>query len=286
MSFSNPPALLVQRRYLLRRPASVRVVCPLFFVLVSLLSCAVAPAVGQTPRTAWSAVGAQPLSDSRAAGLITRVPESRPRNAPANRYVPTDSELYRFRTATDAQGRTTLQANPLTRHVTGRPGLTDPTSGDLVQWAAHKWGIPEDWIRAQMAIESWWNQSQLGDRKTVDSTAYWKYPSQARVTGTREVFQSMGVMQIKWRPDGSVHPGTEPLRWKSTAFNLDYYGATVRYYYDGLCNWCGSGYRAGQAWASVGAWYSPYPWNNAGARGYAERTKTYLYNRVWAGRWF
>lgn len=244
------------------------------------------PAGAHSTRTTWSPVGASPLSDAQAAALVTRTPEIRPANASPNRYVPTDGELYQFRTATTRDGRTSVQANPLIRHVTGRPSLSNPTTAELIQWTAHKWGIPEDWIRAQMAIESWWNQSQRGDRKTVSSTAYWQYPAQARLAGTRNVFQSMGVMQIKWRPDGSTHPGTEPLRWKSTAFNLDYYAATIRYYYDGLCRWCGRGYSAGQASASIGAWYSPYPWNNAGARGYAERMRSYLYKRVWERRRF
>ena len=47
-----------------------------------------------------------------------------------------------------------------------------------------------------------------------------------------------------------VGAGTEPLRWRSTAFNLDVYGATLRYYYDGRCSWCGPGYAPGQSWNS------------------------------------
>ena len=90
---------------------------------------------------------------------------------------------------------------------------------------------------------------------------YGQYPFQAQLLGTFDVFQSMGVMQIKWSPDGIASPGTESLRWKSTAFNLDYYGAKVRYYYDdGLCDWCTGSYGPRQQWASIGAWYQPTPW--------------------------
>ncbi len=70
------------------------------------------------------------------------------------------------------------------------------------------------------------------------------------------MYQSLGIMQVKWTPEG-LHPGTEPLRWKSTAFNADYWGSVVRYYYDGLCYWCSPDYTPGQEWASIGAWYSP-----------------------------
>ena len=83
-----------------------------------------------------------------------------------------------------------------------------------------------------------------------------------RTASSTEVYESLGLMQIKWRPDGSLHPGTEPLRWKSTAFNADYHAAMVRFFYDGGArSWYGHGssYGPGQAWNSVGAWYQPTP---------------------------
>jgi hypothetical protein len=229
----------------------------------------------------WAPVGSRPLTDAQAAALVARQPENRPANAVANAYVPTDAQLSAFQAARDNYGETPAQYNPLYRYVDGRSGLAHPSTGDLIQWAAHKWGIPEDWIRAQMAAESWWNQSQLGDRRSVSSSDYLLYPLSARILGTSDVYVSMGVMQVSWRPDGSNDPGTEPLRWASTAFNLDYYAATVRYYYDGYCTWCGAGYGPGQAWASIGAWYNPSPWNNAGAQSYVATVKSYVTSKPW-----
>jgi len=50
------------------------------------------------------------------------------------------------------------------RHgYSGRSTLAHPSTDDLIQWTAHKWGIPEDVVRAQMAVESWWRQSDMGD---------------------------------------------------------------------------------------------------------------------------
>jgi hypothetical protein len=167
-------------------------------------------------------------------------------------------------------------------YVTGRPGLASPSTDDLIQWAAHKWHIPEDWIRADMAVESWWEQTDLGDRATVPGKWYTLYPPQARVSGTSEVYQSMGISQVKWIPDGSDETGTEPLRWKSTAFALDYYAAKVRYFYDGDCSWCGSSYSAGQTWNSIGGWYQPYPWGNSAHEAYISQVKSDLARRVWA----
>jgi hypothetical protein len=119
--------------------------------------------------------------------------------------------------------------------------------------------------------------SQLGDVLAVTNPSL--YPLYSRITGINRVYQSLGIMQIKWTPEGG-HQGTEPLRWKSTAFNADYWGAVVRYYYDGLCDWCGPDYSAGQAWASVGAWYSPSPWIG-GSTAYVERAKVHMTQKPW-----
>jgi hypothetical protein len=233
------------------------------------------------PRTTWAPVGAQPLSDQEAAMLVSPAPENRPDNAAANSYVPSDAELAAFRSARDNLGRTPVEYNPLATFVTGRPGLSDPSTDELIQWAAQKWGIPEDVIRAQVTTESSWRQSMLGDRRAVSSEWYLQYPPQARVPGTSDVYQSMGITQVKWIPDGSVHNGTEPLRWKSTAFNLDYYAATLRYYYNGLCTWCSGGYAPGQEWLSVGGWFNPQPWENAGQLAYIARVQANLASRPW-----
>jgi hypothetical protein len=242
------------------------------------------PPGGSQPVTAWAPPGSKPLSDSAAASLVTRTSENRPNNVAANNYRPTDAELAAFHSY-DSQAP---EASSLRAYVTGRPGLSNPSTDDLIQWVAHKWGIPEDWIRAQMVVESkWggtmgWNQSSMGDRTSVPSSWYSQYPAQARVGGTSDVYESMGLASVKWRADGSVNPGSEPLRWKSTAFNLDLYAADVRYFYDGDCIWCGSGYSAGQQWSSVGAWFSPYPWGNQQAQTYIGWVQAALGSRSWA----
>jgi hypothetical protein len=233
------------------------------------------------PQTEWAPVGTRPLADSEAAALITHQPETRPENVAANNYRPSDSDLGAFFASTDPSGVTPVRYNPLARYVTGRPGLSDPSTDDLIQWAAHKWGIPEDLMRAQMVTESSWRQSTLGDRASVPPAWYDQYPPQAQIPGTSDVYQSMGIAQVKWRPDNSLHTGTEPLRWKSVAFNLDFYAATVRYYYDGLCSWCTLGYGAGQDWNSVGAWFNPQPWLNSGQLSYVQRVMDNLANRTW-----
>jgi hypothetical protein len=263
------------------------------------------------PQTVWAACNRnahsrkpstfKPLSDSAAAALVTREPETRPDNdrpytldgvrypAP-NDYVPTPAQVRQFRLAKTSAGQTNLQFNPYYAYVDGDDGLRDPTTDDLIQWAAHKWGIPEDWLRAEYVHESYWNQFMLGDDTPVSASWYGRYPSQSRVSGSTGVYQSLGITQVRWTPDGSLHPGTEPLRWLSTAFNVDYQAATIRFYYDNpqetRTAWNDPSYRPCQAWNSIGAWFSPYPWANPGQATYVAAVRQILSQRAWTSQSF
>jgi hypothetical protein len=242
-----------------------------------------------------------PLSDARAAARVTHEAEIRPYNArpftidgvpygPATTYVPTDAELQAFRGSRTSLGQPVLELNPYLRFVDGRDGLPRPSTDDLIQWSAHKWGIPEDWLRAEFVQESLWNQFQLGDELPVSADWYDRSPPQARVPGKRSVHTSLGITQVKWIPDGSVGPGTEPLRWKSVAFALDYQAATVRLYYDDPGGarkaWGDGSYVPCQAWKSIGGWFQPYPWSNEGQEAYIAQVRRHLARRSWATRRF
>jgi hypothetical protein len=175
--------------------------------------------------------------------------------------------------------------NPYLVSVDGRDGLHNPSTDDLIQWAAHKWGIPEDWLRAEYVQESYWNSFQLGDEAAVKPAWYRQYPLQARLPRRLSVLQSMGLTQVKWIPDGSVGPGSEPLRWESTAFNVDYQAATVRFYYDDpqgrRSAWGDSQYAPCQPWNSIGGWFEPYPWGNRGQEQYIRSVQQHLGDEDW-----
>lgn len=188
-------------------------------VLASACGSSQAPADRATPRPA--------LTDTAAAGAVVHVDhEIRPGNERANVVEPSSSELTAFRSASAAS----TCAVPL-RYVTGAySGKTD----EIIQWAAAKWGLPPDAVRAVAVVESGWNMDVVGDKG-----------------------ESFGITQIK----RTAHPGTYPLSARSTAFNLDYYGAVMRCYMAGLAQWLnddprGRKYEAGDLWGSVGAWYS------------------------------
>jgi hypothetical protein len=236
-----------------------------------------------------------PLSDAAAAALVTREPETRPYNAKrytlaghtyrsTNSFVPSAAAIRAFRRSRTSLGQTEVQLNPYLRFVDGRDGLHNPSTDDLIQWAAHKWGIPENWLRAEYVEESYWNSFMLGDLGRVSSAAYARYPVQARVSGQR-VYESMGVAQVRWSPSGSVDAGTEPLRWESTAFNIDYQAAMVRFYYDNprmtRTQWGDASYVPCQKWNSIGGWNSPYPWRNAEQARYVGEVKHWLAVRQW-----
>jgi hypothetical protein len=258
------------------------------------------------PRTQWVACNRnarskapstfKPLSDRAAAALVTREPETRPDNArgytlggvsyPATTvYLPSNAQLRAFLSAKTSLGQPVLQFNPYLRYVDGRDGMRDPSTDDLIQWAAHKWGIPEDWLRAEYVQESYWSSYQLGDEETVSASLYRRYPLQARVPGHLEIYQSLGITQVRWDPQGDFGAGTEPLRWLSMAFNVDYQAAMVRFYYDNpqeaRTAWGDSTYVPCQKWNSIGAWFNAYPWSNAGQASYIRDVQANLADATW-----
>lgn len=258
------------------------------------------------PQAAWAPCNANafkggpstftPLSDAGAAALVTPEPETRPYNArsysvagkryPAtNDFVPSTAALAAFRISKTSFGQTVEQLNPYLAYVDGLDGMKHPSTDDLIQWAAHKWGIPENWLRAQYTEESYWNSFLLGDDTPIKQSWVSLYPSQARVAGQAAAYQSMGISQVRWAPDGSVDPGTEPLRWESTAFNVDFQAAMVRFYYDdpdrSRNTWGDASYTPCQKWQSIGGWNDPYPWHNAEQQRYIGEVKHWLDANQW-----
>ena len=201
--------------------------------------------------------GSRVLGDDEAAAHVRRVDgEVRPDNAAANQRVPTHDELDAYRR--DAENW--RKCKDFHKHVTGDfTGTTD----EIIQWAAWKWGLDEDIVRAEAAVETWWRQSFVGDNG-----------------------ESFGLMQIR----RTFHTGTYPLSAESTAFNVDFYAAMIRQYYDGCATWLddvphGQPYQAGDIWGSVGAWFQG-EWHTPDAERYIARVQDYLARRVWEQRSF
>jgi hypothetical protein len=210
-------------------------------------SSAPASPAAPSPYSTTRAVGSSPLTDAQAAALVTRSSfEPRAQNAAANARVPTASELQTFHNSAPAEYN-----GPVTGNFTG-------TTSEIIQWAAWKWGVDEDVLRAQAVQESWWDQTFAGDGGV-----------------------SYGLFQIK----STEAPWSAPLSHLSTAFNADYYAAQLRYCYDGHLGWLntverGSQYAAGDLWGCLGVWYSGR-WYTPSAVSYINSVKSYLATRRW-----
>jgi hypothetical protein len=200
-------------------------------------------------------VGSNVLTDAQAASHVRGGSwEPRPSNALENSTVPTASQLKTFDSFTGQWGN----CDDLRTQVTGNfEGTTD----QIIQWAAWKWGLPENVVRATAVTESWWKMSTVGDNGL-----------------------SFGLMQIK--NVSKWHGGTYPLSQTSTAFNVDYWAGMVRQYYEGCSTWMkgytynGSKYAAGDLWGSIGAWYSG-DWHSNAAHNYISHVKKHLKARTW-----
>jgi hypothetical protein len=190
------------------------------------------------------------LSDRAAARAVHAQPrELRPANRAANRTRPTSEELARFRAV-----QTAKLCRPYVSRVSGDDtGTTD----EIIQWAAVKWGLDPDVVRAVAVAESGWDMAFVGDGGA-----------------------SFGITQIK----RSAHPGTYPLSARSTAFNLDYYGSVIRCYLAGGAPWLdrvehARPYERGDLWGSIGAWYSGRWYVDTAD--YVDRVRTALLARAW-----
>lgn len=162
------------------------------------------------------------------------------------------------------------------------------TTDEILQWAACKWGIDPNVVRAQAATESWWRQTTLGGWNSNPSTCApghglgvddpKNHPGQCPAT--------WGILQNGWFYEKPSWPGID----RSTAFNADTAYAIWRACYEGYEWWLrdqppNSGYRAGDMWGCVGRWYSG-EWHTSASQQYVAFVQHYLKIRVWTLPYF
>jgi hypothetical protein len=154
------------------------------------------------------------------------------------------------------------------------------TTSEILRWAACKWGINQDIVFAQAAVESWWNQTTLGDWGTDASACPPGHGLGANGTAG-QCPQSYGILQNRYPFEQASWPGIAD----STAMNADTAYAIWRSCYDGYETWLntvphGSTYEAGDAWGCVGRWFAGR-WDTAAANQYVAKVKQYLAERIW-----
>jgi hypothetical protein len=191
----------------------------------------------------------------------------------------------------------------VTGHYTG-------TTDEIFQWAACKWGLADNLLRAVAVRESTWYQYEIypsgrcvtdwgcGDMVGSPTPATETFCS---LIGRRghdyqadygsgicpETFSIAGVMSWQdpeWGRMKGNQNGTFPFNRDSTAFAVDYLAADLRGCYEGWEPWLSDAgpvaYRAGDIWGCVGAWYAG-EWRTDRALGYVHRVRRELRDRTW-----
>jgi autotransporter family porin len=157
------------------------------------------------------------------------------------------------------------------------------TTQEILRWAACKWGIAQDVVFAQAAVESWWRQTTKGDWERNGCP-----PGHGPGVDGRKGLcpQSWGILQNRYPFERSSWPGIA----KSTAMNADTAYAIWRACFDGYETWLNTvphagRYRAGDVWGCVGRWFAGR-WRTAPARQYVAKVKQYMRERIWTKRDF
>jgi hypothetical protein len=236
--------------------------------------------------------------------------EPRPDNAKRNHVIPNPAAVHAaFAGRPRAVGGA---ADPrwdgwLLARVDGQfTGTTD----EIFQWAACKWGLPDDLLRAIAVNESTWYQYLTypsgravpnygsGDVFTAASAASRRYChfvarfgyDYQKDLGPGICPQTFSIVGLKsWQdPAWGAWPdnqnGTFSFNRDSTAFAVDYLGGELRGCYEGWQFWLRGtstrAYRAGDLWGCVGTWYAG-AWHTHDADRYIARVRGFLHARPW-----
>jgi autotransporter family porin len=154
------------------------------------------------------------------------------------------------------------------------------TTEEILRWASCKWGINENIVFAQAALESWWEQAALGDWGTNGKLCPPTHqPGADGMPG--QCPQSYGIMQDSYPHEQASWPGVGT----STAMNVDTAYAVWRSCYDGYETWLNTPptdgtYQAGDVWGCVGRWFTDR-WYTPAAATYIGWVQKYLSEKIW-----
>ncbi len=234
--------------------------------------------------------------------------EPRPSNAVANHTRPEVLEVrgsFFWRHRGDGRTYDPLFNTWLLPRVDGQhTGTTD----ENIQWAACKWGISDNVLRAMAAAESTWFQGLreedgscvqkrgCGDMVKVATNESRTYCNELNRFGydysrdfgegvCPKTFSIIGVMSWQdpdWGRMLANQNGTFPFSRDSTAFALDYAAAHLRGCMEGWITWLNNrnGFQRGDLWGCVGVWYAG-DWKIPSALQYSDRVKDLMADRLW-----
>jgi hypothetical protein len=275
------------------RPASIRT------VLVGIVAVSSATLIGSSPVPAGASLAAAGTGPAAAA------PNSAPaffRTLPPRAKLPSGAQCakwVRARPLRENKGVNRRFNHVTGQHVsryffTGEPkankhivprinGDFTGTTAEILRWAACKWGINQNIVFAQAAVESWWRQTTKGDWETSGCP-----PGHGPGVDGRPGMcpQSWGILQNRYPYETSSWPGIA----RSTAMNADLAYGIWRACFDGYETWLNTvphvgRYHAGDAWGCVGRWFAGR-WHTPPAEQYIAKVKQYLRERIWTTKDF
>jgi autotransporter family porin len=206
--------------------------------------------------------------------------EPRPENSRANAAIPSLAELVAFH----LNPINFIAGPPATDFLTVDGNYTG-TTDMIIRWAACKWGVDENVLRAQAYQESTWSSYTTGDYQTIASACSAGIWDGWQATGY--CWQSYGITQAKM-----MSYNAWPMAWDSTSFNLDLRGAywracmngDVAYYYDDVPTAGYPKYAQGTTtqmmWGCMGSWYSG-SWYDSGALTYIADLQALVSSQPW-----
>jgi hypothetical protein len=239
--------------------------------------------------------------------------EIRPENRQENHTMPDPTAVRR---AFVDRPRTGVQPRWNTWLLPRVDGQFTGTTDEVLQWAACKWGVPDNLVRAIAVRESTWynflhyrNGMPVSDRGSGDLVGQQTRATKIYCAGLAvvggvdyqgwygrgrcpETFSIMGVKSWQdpgWGRYALNQNGTFPFNRNSTAFAADYLGSQLRGCLEGWETWLGNtgthSYEAGHIWGCVGAWFAG-SWQTSAARDYVRRVKVTLRQRTWLWKSF
>jgi hypothetical protein len=190
-------------------------------------------------------------------------------------------------------------------------GAFSGTTDEIFQWAAFKWGLPDNLLRAIAVRESTWYQyltysngrpvvnwgcGDMFPADTTESETFLNYVAQFGHDYQQDFGKGLGpktysiIGCMSWEaPSWGQMPnnqnGTFPFTRDSTAFAVDYLAGHLRGVYEGWEHWLNNTgvvgtYTSGDIWGAVGSWYSG-DWHSTAADGYISRVQSEITNLTW-----